>query len=143
MTLCNHCSDTKRALYQWLQTILLKKSSLRAAFPRLSYISGWLLYRQADTPSRSSPTLKLPDVKFGEKTLKTLLCHFLYDGKLAAIRAASGAYSVIDVPCATVRANCHCWSYSLVMSSSLGCSCLTLSSFRMCHCFIYLIVIIL
>ena len=44
---------------------------------------------------------------------------------------------------ATVRANCHCWSYSLVMSSSLGCSCLTLSSFRMCHCFIYLIVIIL
>ena len=28
------------------------------------------------------------------------------------------------------------WSYSLVMSSSLGCSCLTLSSFRMCHCFI-------
>ena len=90
----------------------------------MSYISGWLLYRQADTPSRSSPTLKLPDVKFGEKTLKTLLCHFLYDGKLAAIIAASGAYSVIDVPTTAVRAYCQSRSYCLVVSSTLESSCL-------------------
>lgn len=72
-----------------------------------------------------------------------LNCSFFFDCQFTSVVTAFATYSVINVPSTAVRAYSHCWSDSLVMSSSLGCSCLTLSSFRMCHYFIYLIVIIL
>lgn len=55
------------------------------------------------------------------------------DSDFAAIVSAFAAYSVRDVPCATVRAKRQSRSYSLIVSSSLGCSCLRLFTFRMCH----------
>lgn len=58
---------------------------------------------------------------------------FFLDSDFAAIVTAFAAYSVRDVPCATVRAKRQSRSYSLVVSSSLGCSCLRLFTFRMCH----------
>lgn len=63
-----------------------------------------------------------------------LLSHFVFnDSQLAAIVTTSGAYRVVDVPCATVGANGQRRSYSLVVSSTLQCSGFGLSSFRMCH----------
>ena len=64
-------------------------------------------------------------------------------GQLAAVVAARGAYGVIDVVGATVGAYGERGSYCLVMRSALERTSLRLSSFRMCHVLIYLIVIIL
>ncbi len=58
-------------------------------------------------------------------------CHF------SSVIAAFATYSVIYVPCATVRAEYQSRSYSFVVSSSLSCSCLRLFSFWMCHFLIY------
>ena len=68
------------------------------------------------------------------------LCFFL-DSNLTTIVTASGANGMIDMELATVGAYCQCGSYSLIMSSSLQCSSLGLSSFRMCHFFFYLLLL--
>ncbi|OAV67432.1 hypothetical protein Barb4_02467 [Bacteroidales bacterium Barb4] len=67
---------------------------------------------------------------------------FFFDCQLTSVVAAFTAYGMVKMPCAAVGAYSHCGDDSLVVSSSLGCSCMTLSSFRMCHCLIYLIVFI-
>ncbi len=58
---------------------------------------------------------------------------FLFDSHLTTIVSASGAYGVVDVILAAVRANGQCWSYSSVVCSSLESPGFGLSSFRMCH----------
>lgn len=55
-------------------------------------------------------------------------------GLLAAVVAALAAHSVVDVPCAAVRADSDSGSHSLVVGATLGRAGLGLFSFRMCHC---------
>ena len=57
----------------------------------------------------------------------------LLNCQLAAIIAAAGAYSVVDVVSAAVRANCQSRHFRYVMSTPLGLTGVRLSTFRMCH----------
>ena len=47
-----------------------------------------------------------------------LLCNFFLDGEFTTVVAASGAYGVVDVPCAAVRADCQCGGYCLIVGSA-------------------------
>ena len=47
-----------------------------------------------------------------------LLCNFFFDGEFTTVVAASGAYGVVDVPCAAVRADCQCGGYCLIVGSA-------------------------
>ena len=62
-----------------------------------------------------------------------LFGYFLLNGQFTAIIATAGAYRVVDVPCTAVGADSQSGGYSLIMRSALECSRLGLSSFRMCH----------
>ena len=64
---------------------------------------------------------------------------FLYDCQLAAIVAAGGANGVVDVPSAAFGADSERRCYGLVVGSTLEGSGLRLSSFRMCHCCLYVL----
>ena len=55
------------------------------------------------------------------------------DGLLATVVATFATDSVVDVPGAAVGAKSQSRSYSLVVSSALGCAGLRLFAFRMCH----------
>ena len=70
------------------------------------------------------PTLvrAIPDLGF-------LLAHHI----LATVVTALGAYGVINMPCAAVRALCDGRSHSHVVGAALCGTSLGLSSFRMCH----------
>jgi hypothetical protein len=57
----------------------------------------------------------------------------LLDSQLATIVSAARAYSVVDVMCATVRANSQSRHFSSVMRTTFRLSGVRLSSFRMCH----------
>ena len=77
--------------------------------------------------------------------IATLNSCFLAHHVLATVVPALGAYGVINMPCTTVGALSDGGSYSHVMSATLGCASLRLSTFRMCHFYliIYLLIIIL
>ena len=47
-----------------------------------------------------------------------------FDSQLTTVVTAFAAYCVVNMPCTAVGANGQCGGYSLVVSSSLGCSCL-------------------
>lgn len=51
-------------------------------------------------------------------------CCLFLDSELASVITARTTYGVIYVPLAAVGANCQCRSYCLIVSSSLGSSCL-------------------
>jgi hypothetical protein len=51
-----------------------------------------------------------------------LNCSLIVKYLLATIITAFGANSVINMPCAAVAATGNSWSYSQVVSSSLGCA---------------------
>ena len=65
--------------------------------------------------------------------LPLLFGYFLLDGQFTAIITTSRAYGVVDVPCSAVRADSQRRSYSLIVGSAFERSRLGLSSFRMCH----------
>ena len=68
-----------------------------------------------------------------------LLRYFLFhDCQLASVVSASGANSMINVPCTAVGANCQRGGNGFIMSSALERSRFGLSSFRMCHLIIRL-----
>ena len=52
---------------------------------------------------------------------------------LPTVLAALGAYGVINMPCATVRALSDGRSHSHIVGAALSGTSLRLSSFRMCH----------
>ena len=60
------------------------------------------------------------------------LCSLLYS-QFTTIVSAGRADSVVDVMSAAVRAECQCWHFSFVMSTTFRCSGVRLSSFWMCH----------
>ena len=62
---------------------------------------------------------------------------------LATVVTALGAYGVINMPCAAVAATGDSWCNSHVVSSSLGCAGLRLSTFRMCHFFVIYFLLLL
>ena len=57
----------------------------------------------------------------------------LLDSQLATIVTAARAYGVVDVVCATVRADSQSRHLSFVMRTTFRLSSVRLSSFRMCH----------
>src|SRR5574344_1934702 len=71
--------------------------------------------------------------------MKSLNSSFFFYCNLASIIATSITYCMIYMPCAAIWANSQCRCYCNIMSSSFCCSCLRLSSFRMCHFTIFLI----
>ena len=63
------------------------------------------------------------------RDLGFLLAHHI----LATVVTALGAYGVINMPCAAVRALSDGRSHSHVVGAALSGTSLRLSSFRMCH----------
>ena len=63
----------------------------------------------------------------------------LNDSLFAAIVTTFAAHGVIDVPGATVGAECQGGSDSLVVSTTLGRTGLRLFAFRMCHCCLFVL----
>ena len=90
--------------------------------------------RKVQELPKSLTTLELSDEWFPTIYRDScLLGNFLLDGELTAVVATSGAYGVVDVPCAAVGADSERGGYGLVVRSALEGSRLGLSSFRMCH----------
>ena len=72
----------------------------------------------------------------------SLLCSCLFfHCQLASIITALTTYCVKNVPCSTVRADCQCRNYCLIVGPSLRSSGFGLPSLRMCHFVLFLIVI--
>ena len=69
------------------------------------------------------------------------LCFSLFDSKFTAIVTTFSTNCVINVGCATVRANCQCRQYCYIMCTTLSGSGVRLSSFRMCHIIVTFIVL--
>jgi len=57
----------------------------------------------------------------------------LLDSQFATIVTAARAYGVVNVVCATVRADSQCRHLSFVMCTTFRLTSVRLSSFRMCH----------
>ena len=57
----------------------------------------------------------------------------LLNRQFTTIVSAAGAYSVVDVVCAAVRADSQCGQLSYVMSTTFRLTGVRLSTFRMCH----------
>lgn len=91
------------------------------------------------TPSRV--LLRVCTVLFSRLPTEALLslCGS-FDSEFSAIVSTSTAYGVVDVGCSTVGANCDCRQFCYIVSTTLRCSGVRLSSFRMCHVFYYLLV---
>ena len=83
--------------------------------------SGYLVWLKPLEPSRQMLAAGC-DLGF-------LLAHHV----LAAVVTALGAYSVINMPCSTVRALSDGRSHSHIVGAALCGTSLRLSSFRMCH----------
>ena len=67
------------------------------------------------------------------QTVQILYSCLFYDSEFTSVITASTAYSMINMPFATVRTYSQSRCYCLIMSSSLCSSCFRLSSLRMCH----------
>ena len=100
---------------------------------RCRHTSNWWYWHPA-------VTLACGDVVLPEPEMRSDLC-FL-DSDFAAVVAAFAAYVVVHVPCAAVGADSQCGDKSFVVCTTFRCTGMRLSAFRMCHCFIVLIVII-
>ena len=100
---------------------------------RCRHTSNWWYWHPA-------VTLAWGDVVLPEPEMRSDLC-FL-DSDFAAVVAAFAAYVVVHVPCAAVGADSQCGDKSFVVCTTFRCTGMRLSAFRMCHCFIVLIVII-
>jgi len=83
-----------------------------------------------------------PDVlfKYPKVMSAELISKLLHNSNLATVVTTCGTYCVVNIVSTAVRANCQCWSHCLIVCSSFKCTSLRLSSFRMCHFLIYLIV---
>ena len=68
-------------------------------------------------------------------------CYFL-NSQLATVVAARRAYGVVDVVSTAVRANSQCWHLCHVMSTTFRLSGVRLSSFRMCHILLFLLLVL-
>ncbi len=71
------------------------------------------------------------------KRRQPLYGYFFLDCQLASVITAFATHGVVDVPCATVGTLGQSRHSGLVMSSPLGGSRLGLSSFRMCHFYLF------
>lgn len=65
------------------------------------------------------------------------------DNLFPAIVAAFATNSVVNVPCATVRTDSQCRDKSFVVCTTFRGAGMRLSSFRMCHCSIVLIILLM